>query len=210
MVEKLSEAAKQEGKMGLVDKIAEVIESSSSAFTAQCYKLGQAPPLGALVKTRNESGETYGIVYNVETRSLDPGRRVVARGEELEQEDEIFLTNPQLAKLLTTDFNVLVAGYHQGDSVYYYLPPSPVPIHSFVYICKLEEVELFTRSMDFLGLLIDTRLPVPADEVTTAFLRYASRCHADSYNFLIKAGKELAWLLSGDFKRLNSVLKRLR
>ncbi len=196
--------------MDLVEKIAEVIESSSSAFTAQCYKLGQAPPLGALVKARNGSVEIYGIVYNVETRSLDPGRRVVARGEALDKEDDIFTANPQLARLLTTDFYVLVVGYHQEDSVCYYLPPSPVQVHSFVYFCQPEEVELFTRSMDFLGLLVDARLPVPADEVTTAFLRFASRSHADSYDFLVKAGKELAWLLSGDFKRLNSVLKRLR
>ena len=48
------------------------------------------------------------------------------------------------------------------------------------------------------------------DEVIAACLRYASRAYPDSEAFLIKAGRELARLLSSDVQRLNSVLKRLR
>lgn len=123
--------------MDLGIKIGEIVETSSAGFTAQCYKLGQAPALGSLVKTRSESLEIYGIVCNVETHSIDPGRHVVARGENMEVEDEIFQANPQLARLLKTDFEVLVVGHRQGDKLYQYLPPKPAPIHSFVYTCSL-------------------------------------------------------------------------
>jgi hypothetical protein len=191
-------------------KIAEVVETSSAEFTAQCYKLDQAPPLGSLVKTKNEPFEIYGVVYNVETHSLDPGRRVVARGENMKTEGEIFRANPQLARLLRTDFKVLVVGYGQGDSLYHYLPQKPAPIHGFVYTCQLEEVRAFTRSLDFLSLLVDARLPISVDEVAAACLRHASEAHPDPQVFLIKAGKELACMLSSDAKRLNSLLKRIR
>ncbi len=196
--------------MDLGIKVAEVIEASSAEFVAQCYKLGQAPFFGTLVKARDGNCEIHGIVYNVETGSLDPGRRVVARGEEMETEDEIFRTNPQLEKLLTTTFQVLIVGYREGDNLYHYLPPKPVPIHSFVYTCQPEEVEAFTQSLNFLSLLIDARLSIPVDEIIAACLRSASRAYPDSEAFLIRAGRVLVQLLGGDSNRLNSILKRVR
>jgi hypothetical protein len=196
--------------MDLGVKVAEVVEACSAEFTAQCYKLEKAPPLGSLVKTKNEPLEIYGIVCNVETHSLEPGRRIVARGEKMETEGEIFQSNPQLVRLLRTDFRVLVVGHSQGDSSNHYLPQKPASIHGFVYTCQLDEVRTFTQSLDFLGLLVDARLPVPVDEVIAACLRYASRAHSDPRDFLVRAGKELAYLLSSDAKRLNSLLKRLK
>lgn len=196
--------------MDKAQMVAEVIEASSAEFVAQCYQLEQAPPLGSLVKTKDILCEIYAIVYNVETHSLDPGRRVVARGEGMETEEEIFRANPQLAKLLATDFKALVVGHRQGDGLYHYLPPKPAPIHGFVYVCQLEEVGLFAQSLDFLSLLVDARLSISVDEVIAACLRCASRAYPDSEAFLIKAGREMARLLSGDTQRLNSVLKRLR
>ncbi len=196
--------------MNLGDKIAEVVEASSAEFTAQCYKLQQAPPLGSLVKTREEFLEIYGIVYNVETQSLEPGRRIVARGEKMETEDEIFRANPQLAKLLRTDFKVLVVGYSQQNRLYHYLPQKPAPIHGFVYTCPIDEVRTFTQSLDFLTLLVDAKLPISVDEVIAACLRNASQAHPDPRLFLVGAGRELAYLLSNDAKRLSSLLKRLK
>ena len=210
MAGELSQTTEQENQMGLGTKVAEVIETSSAEFTAQCFKLDQAPPLGSLVKTKGELCEIYGIIYNVETHSLDPGRRVVARGEDMERKDDVFRANPQLAKLLSTDFKALVVGHRQGDGLHYYLPPTPAPIHGFVYVCHLEEVQTFAQSLDFLGLLVDARLPISVDEVIAACLRYVGQAHPDSQAFLVKAGREVARLLSGDSQRLNSVLKRLR
>jgi hypothetical protein len=201
---------KSKVKDGYGSKIAEVIEASSAEFTAQCYKLDQAPPLGSLVKTQDRPGDIYGVIYNVETHSLEPGRRVVARGQNLEAEEEIFTANPQLSRLLTTDFRVLVVGYGEGKNWHQYLPPKPASIHGFVYTCRLEEVSAFTQSLDFLSLLVNAKIPVPVDEVAGACLRYASQAHGDPNAFLVKAGKELAGIMSNDVNRLNSLLKRLK
>jgi hypothetical protein len=196
--------------MDKVTKIGEVIETSSAEFRAQCYKLDQSPALGGLVKTVDKNGEIYGVVYNVVTHGLEPGRRVVARGENLKNEDDIFRANPQLSRLLTTDFAVLIVGYVQGKRYYHFLPPKSASIHNFVYTCQAEEVRAFTQSLDFLGLLLNARIVVPVDEVIGACLRFASQSHSDPNDFLVKAGKELAWMLSGDVQRLNSILKRLK
>src|SRR4030042_4162687 len=190
-------------------KIGEVIEATTSGFTAQCYHLNQAPSLGSLVKITNLPLEIYAIVHNIETHSLEIGRRPIARGEKEETEQAIFDANPQLTRLLCTDFSALVVGDRQESNILHYLPPKPAYIHNFVYICPREEVKDFTSSLNFLSLLISASLPVPTDEVIAACLRYSSQAHADPQAFLVRAGKELAMLLSGQAKRLNSILKRL-
>ncbi len=197
------------GKMETLTKIGEVIEASSNQFVAQCYQLHQPPPLGSLVKTPEGLREIYGIVYNAATHSLEPGRRPIARGEGIREED-VFQANPQLAKLLTTDFGALVVGYREGEKLFHHLPPRPACIHSFVYLCPLEEVREFSQSFDFLSLLVEMNIAIPVDEVIAASLRYFSQAYVDGRAFLVRAGRELAVLLGGELKRLNYILKRLK
>lgn len=191
-------------------RVGEVVEASSSELVAQCYQLHEPPPLGSLVKTKNKPGEIYAIVYSAATHSLEPGRHPIARGEGEKEEAEIFQNNPQLAKLLCTDFKALVVGYSEEDKFYHYLPPKPACIHSFVYLCSLDEAKNFSQSLDFLSLLVEANLTVPADEIIAASLRYFGKAHSDRQKFLVKAGKELAILLSGELNRLNSILRRIR
>jgi hypothetical protein len=196
--------------MDKATKIGEVIETRSAEFTAQCYNLGQAPPLGGLVKTQDKDCQIYGVVCNVETHGLEPGRRVVIRGENLEAAEDIFTDNPQLSRLLATDFHVVVVGHVDGKRCHQYLPSKSASIHSFVYTCQPEEIRAFTQSFDFLSLILNAKITVPVDEVIGACLRNASRTHHDPDAFLVRAGKELARMLGADVNRLNSLLKRLK
>ena len=196
--------------MDIKDKVAEIISSNSTDFIAQCYQLNNAPPLGSLVKTKlGDNGQIYGVVYLVETHGLEPGRRVFIRGEKLNSEQEIYKNNPQLEKLLITDFNVLVLGYSQNSNTYHFLPPQPSQIHGFVYICDDKEIIDFTKSLNCLGLLAEAKIDISVDEVMAAFLRYISGYHKNPREFLVRASKELVWIYSSDVRRLNSLLKRL-
>jgi hypothetical protein len=190
-------------------KIGEVIQADTVEFVAQCYELHQAPPLGSLVKT-TVPRETYGVVCNAATTSIEPGRRPIALGREEESEAEVYRANPQLAKLFRTDFTALVVGYREGESWYQRLPPQPPPIHSFVYLCDAAEVREFTRSLDFLTLLLSARLTLSPEELMAACLRYASQAHPRPEEFLVRAGRELAQLWSGELQRLSTVLRRLK
>jgi len=187
-----------------------VIEASTTDFTAQCYELYQLPPLGSLVKTRDEPVDLYGIVYHATTGSLEPGRRPIARGKDEASEEEIYRSSPQLLKLLKSEFSALVVGHREGDKLYRYLPPKPARIHGFVYLCGLEEVKEFSQSLDFLNILVNTHLPISADEITAAALRQMSQAYEDPRAFLVAAGRELAILLSGQFHQLKAILGRLK
>ncbi len=189
-------------------KIGEIIEASTGEFTAQCYELHQPPPFGSLVNTREGEIEIYGVVCSAETTSIEPGRRPIARGREEAEEEDIYRSSPQLAKLLRTDFDALVVGHKEGERLHHYLPPRPARIHSFVYLCDAEEVEKFSQSFDFLSILVGAG--GQADELIAASLRHAAGAHQDPRAFLIRAGKELAVLLGGETNRLNNILRRIK
>ena len=189
-------------------KIGEVIEASTTEFTAQCYELHQPPPFGSMVKTREGEVEIYAVVCGAATTSIEPGRRPIARGGEEAEEDDIYRSSPQLAKLLRTDFSALVVGHRQEEKFHHYLPPRPARIHSFVFLCDAEEVERFSQSFDFLSILVGAG--GQADELIAASLRQAAAAHPEPRAFLVRAGKELAVLLGGETNRLNNILRRIR
>jgi hypothetical protein len=196
--------------MAEIERVGEVIEASTTGFVAQCYELYQMPPLGSMVKTGDSSAELYGIVCNAATTSLEPGRRPIARGKDEDSEEAIYRSSPQLAKLLRSEFEVLVVGHREGDRLYQHLPPQPARIHGFVYQCPPDEVKDFGRSFDFLNIILNAHLTVSTEELVAASLRRMSQAHEDQRDFLVAAGKELAILLSGDFIQLKSILGRLK
>jgi hypothetical protein len=196
--------------MAEIERVGEVIEASTTGFTAQCYELYQMPALGSLVRTGDSSSELYGIVYNAATTSLEPGRRPIARGKDEDSEEAIYRSSPQLAKLLRSQFEALVVGHRGGGRLYQHLPPRPARIHGFVYQCPQEEVRDFGRSFDFLGIILNASLPVPTDELVGAALRQMGQASEDRRSFLVAAGKELAVRLGGDLGQLNAVLGRIK
>ncbi|MFC2006952.1 hypothetical protein ACFLUQ_02190 [Chloroflexota bacterium] len=191
-------------------RVGEVIEAGTTEFTAQCYELYQSPCLGSLVKTVDLPVQLYGIVYNATTTSLEPGRRAIARGKDETDEEAIYRASPQLAKLFRTEFSALVVGYRENNELHHYLPPRPARIHSFAYLCCLEEVKEFSYSFDFLNILLNARLPVSTEELISASVRQMSRAYEDPHSFLVAAGKELALSLGGEFSRLRAILRRIR
>jgi hypothetical protein len=192
------------------NRVGEVIEAGTTLFTAQCYELYGIPPLGSLVKTGEKAAETYAIVASALTTGLEPGRRAIARGKDEASEADIYKTNPQLAKLLRSEFDALVVGYRDGDRVCHYLPPRPARIHGFVYACSPEEIRAFSQGFNFLNIIINTRTDVPTDELLVACLRQISPAYENREAFLMAAGRELAVLLAGRYDQLKSVLGRLR
>jgi hypothetical protein len=190
-------------------KIGEVIEASTTGFTAQCYELYELPSLGSLVKTIEGEIELYAVVYQATTEGLEPGRKPIARGKDEASEEAIFQSSPQLAKLLRSEFSALVVGHRNGDKILQYLPPRPARIHSFVHACTPGEIKAFSQSFGFLNILVNAETETPSDELIAAALRLMSATHEDPRAFLVGAGKELAALLGQDSAKLKAILERI-
>lgn len=187
--------------------LAQVVEAGSGAFTAQCYELETAPPLGALV--RAGTPPAYAVVVEVTTGTLEPGRRLLPRGQDLPSEEALFHENPHLRLLLGTRFRAVLVGWEEEGEVRHHLPPHPPRILSFVHPCTPEGVVRFTGSLDFLHTLVAQG---PAlDEALAACLRWAAlaRSAGARGDFLRRAGRVLAVELVGQAHRLQAILRRL-
>jgi hypothetical protein len=193
-------------------KIAEIIETASTGFTAQCYDLNAAPALGALIKTTVDGIVIYAVVSHAATTSMEPGRKPVARGRDETDETAVFAANPQLEKLMRCEIEAVIAGHVGADgTVRHHLPPRPARLHGFVYDCDAAEIRDFSARAGFIPLLLAAQGPVPPEELTAAALRaIGSAYEGDARRaFLVAAGQTLARLLAADYNRLKTILERL-
>ena len=189
-------------------KIGEVINSSTESFMAECYELHIPPSFGSLVRTKEGNIDIYAVVSGAATSSIEVGRRPIARGRDDVNEEDIYLSNPQLEKLMRTEFTALVVGHGDSGKVSQYMPPRPARIHSFVYPCEPDEVAMFNQSLAYLSMLVD--VPERSNELIAATLRNAAAAYSEPMAFLVRAGKELALMIAGDTNRLNIILKKVR
>ncbi len=188
-------------------RLGEVVEATSTEFVAQCYELYTAPALGSLVRC-GDGDAIYGIVHEIGTRSIDTGRRPIARGQNEDDEDAIYQSNPQLSRLLSTEFRALSVGHTEDGTLRRWLAPLPPRIHSFVYACSEDALREFSSELDFLSILLSAPI-VAADDVLASFLKTASGAHPDPDTFLVNAGRRLTPLLGGQMQRLDGILRRI-
>ncbi len=193
------------------DRIGEVIEASTTEFTAQSYVLHDAPAFGSFVRASDGEVEVLAVVADARTGSVDPGRRPVARGQDEASEEDVYRRNPELQEILRTEFTAVVVGFRDAAGVYHQrLPRRPPRLHAFVHACAPDEVVGFTERLDFLPTLLAGAGQAPADELAAACVREASAARGDDHAFLVRSGKELAVLLAADLNRLSAVLRRIR
>ncbi len=198
-----------------MERIGEVIESSTTRFTAGAYELLAAPPFGSLVRaqTRSAGIAVYGLVYEIRTGSKEPGGRAMMRGRTYSGRNlydaEIYHEHPDLAEVLQTEFSAITVGYCERDRRYQYLPPHPPPVHYSVYPCDDAELGGFCESSDFFRSVLFAA-QIPSDELLSAAIRATARARPDSRDYLVYAGRELASLLKDDYDRLTAILRRIR
>ncbi|MBK9942547.1 MAG: HAS-barrel domain-containing protein [Kouleothrix sp.] len=196
-------------------RIGEVIESTTTSFTAGAYELLQAPPFGALVRAqaRAEGMAVYGLVYEIRTGSKEPGGRALVRGRTYSGRElydaEIYHEHPDLAEVLQTEFSAITVGFTEGGRVRQYLPPQPPPVHYSVYECSDDELIGFSELTDFFRTLLFA-YQIPSDELLAAVIRAAARARAAGERaYLVYAGREVASLLKDDYDRLTAILRRI-
>jgi hypothetical protein len=197
------------------ERIAEVIESSTTYFVAGAYELLQAPPFGGLVRAHARAANTYvyGLVYEIRTGSREPGGRAVVRGRTYSgrnlYDEQIYQEHPDLAEVLQTEFSAITVGFLQDGEVFHYLPPHPSPVHYSVYECDTTELVRFSESFDFFRSVL-WAAQIPGDELLSATIRAAARARgSESHAYLLAAGRELARLLKEDYDRLTALLRRI-
>lgn len=184
-------------------RVGEVTASQTLRVEAQCYRPHAAPPLGSLV--RIGSPPVYAVVLEIRHEPLDPTRPLAPRGADVETEDELYATNPQLSAILTTRFTAAIVGYRDGSVMRAGLPSLPPDLHSFVFICDDADLAVFGADFEWIRLLLAERSPA-SDTAIANLLRRTAATRTDSRTYLLGAGKALAAELSGEPGRMKALL----
>ncbi|MEB3233190.1 MAG: HAS-barrel domain-containing protein [Leptolyngbyaceae bacterium] len=196
--------------------IAEVVETATTEFLAQCLEpedLSYAvmPPFGSWVKATDEDSghQIYGIVYHATTSPIDSVHRARALGLSLA---ELRDQQPQIFAMLKTEFRTAIVGFRpapgrngRASPIYQHLPPRPPQVHQAVYGALPGEVMAFSDRLDFLRTLL-TVAAAPVDSLIAATLRDIYQLRKGDRPWLVKAGRQLSILLKDDYDRLQTIL----
>ena len=199
--------------------IAEVIETATTEFLAQCLdpedlSFPVMPPFGSWVKSLDEESgnQVYAVVYHATTLPIDTVHRARALGLSLQDLRE---QQPQIFAMLKTEFRAAIVGFkpRQGNQLkneafYQYLPPRPPQIHQAVYRCEPEAIIHFTERLDFLRTLLQVN-GAPQEALTAAAIREVYQLRHADREWLIRAGRTLSVLLKDDYDRLRFILSQL-
>lgn len=202
------------GAARLSSHLAEVIETSTTDFLAQCLspddlKLAVMPEFGSFVKARDEESgnQILAAVYSATTAPIDSVHRARALGLSIEELRE---EQPQIFAMLKTEFRAVILGFTDSqDRCFQFLPPRPPQIHQSVYTCTDQEAIAFSEQLDFLRPLLDIA-GAPTDALTAATLRHIYTIRQHDREWLIKAGRNLSLLLRDDYDRLRYILSQCR
>lgn len=199
--------------------IAEVIETTSTEFLAQCLEpedlsFPSMPPFGSWVRAVDEESgnQVYAVVYYATTMPVDSVHRAVALGLSLQELRE---EQPQIFAMLKTEFRAAIVGFAPSSAitsansrVYQYLPPRPPQIHQAVYRCEPELIVKFTEELGFLRTLLAIN-GAPVESLTAAAIREVYQLRKADRDWLIKAGRTLSILLKDDYDRLQFILSQI-
>jgi hypothetical protein len=196
----------------------EVVETSLTTYMAQCFELDRPPPFGGLVRVndREKRCVIYGVVYHIATGGIDPTRRAAVRtpSNANATDEQVYDANPQLSRLLKTEFGVVVLGCRRispdGEigRIQYIFPDYPPPLHFSVHICDDAELIEFTEQPHFLRTLINSA-QAPVEELTAALLRRGTEAREETgREWLVDTGRALARLLKEDYDKLRTILEK--
>lgn len=205
--------------------IAEVIETSTTEFLAQCLdpenlSFPAMPPFGSWVKAYDEeaANQIYGVVYHATTSPMDSVHRARALGMSL---DELREQQPQIFAMLKTEFRVAIVGFVPmqasrekasekvlGNRTYQHLPPRPPQVHQAVHRCEASEVIQFTEELDWLRTLLQVS-GVPTESLAAAAIREVYNLRDLDRDWLVRAGRMVSVLLKDDYDRLRMILAQI-
>ncbi len=187
--------------------LGEVIESSLSTWKGQCWDWDIVPSFGSLVSTESHDREIFGIVYAIETGSLDPSRTPFAYQK---TEQELLAEQPQIFEFLKTSFSCLTLGYKEKDKIHHVLAPKPPKIHSFVGLLDKEmSRELFSKQSYLQLIFGHESLLGNTDELLLALISHASKEEILDENGLAELIQSLSLLTGNDYRRLKLFLQRV-
>ena len=187
-----------------MESIGEIIITSTSEITGQCRR--GTPPFtyGSLISA-GKTDRCMGVVFNVETTSVDPTRRATAFDME---EEQIRQRHPQLKMLLRNQFQALLIGSMHKNKFLYGLPATPPGLHAQIVPCSEDEIREIGANLGFLRLLYDSGKS-SSEELILGCCRNLLDALGWRDEHAVRIGKALSDLYRDDYDALRRTINRL-
>jgi len=141
-----------------MNKIGEIVASTSTEFTAECYELHALPCARQPGKSNGTVSGDFRDCLSIRHGRYRTGQTSVARGKDEMSEEAVYQSSPQLMKLLRSEFQVLVVGHKIDGIIYQYLPSKR---HISMLLCRFAarmKSNNSSQSFDFLSIMLNNRL----------------------------------------------------
>lgn len=185
---------------------AEVIESSLHGWLAQSWQWDDFPQFGSLVTAKSGLDTLFGIVYQVQTGSMDPVRYPFAYQK---TEEELLREQPQIFEFLKTTFSCLILGYQHKGKISYMVAPKPAKIHSFVSLSDTDISKQFFYSHNYLHLLFGFANQIGnIDELLLAVLTQQNNLSILTQENFNQFMQTYSLLIGNDYRRTKLFLQR--
>src|SRR3990167_904975 len=187
--------------------LGEVIESSLSSWKGQCWDWDEVSSFGSVVSTESHDREIFGLVYAIETGSLDLSRTPFAYQK---TEQELLAEQPQIFEFLKTTFSCLTLGYKEKEKIHHVLAPKPPKIHSFIGLLNKEASKEFFAKQSYLQLIFGHEsLLGNIDELLLALISHARNQEILDEDTLAELIQNLSLLTGNDYRRSKLFLQRV-
>ena len=184
----------------------EVIESNLHGFLAQSWQWNTFPAFGSLVTIEDKKRIIFGIVYQVQTGSMDPVRYPFPYQKTY---DELIKEQPQIFEFLKTTFSCVTVGFADRGSIFYQLPPEPANIHAFVGTASSELSKQFFYQNNYLHMLFAAVQITNLDELLLAILRQHATLGILKKEKIGAFMNIYSLLTANDYRRMKLFLQRV-
>lgn len=189
-----------------IKPFAEVVESSLAHFKAQAWQWDTFAQFGSLVTVESKQRTIIGIVYDIQTGSIDPQRYPFAYQK---TESELLAEQPQIFSFLKTTFSCLILGYYQKGIMHYTLSPEPPKIHAFVQQAHTDFLKTFFYVDLYLHIIFNASSMVEnIDELLLALLKQKKSLGILSATKIQEMAHTFSLLTGNDYRRLKLFLQR--
>ena len=185
---------------------AEIIESSLATWISQSWDWRTTPAFGSLVVVEHAPYILFGIVYHIQTGSMDPIRYPFAYQK---TEEELLREQPQIFEFLKTTFSCVLVGYQEKGKIFYQLPPEPPRIHSFVAHASTMQYKHFFAHEQYLHVLFNISSTINnLDELLLALLKTMRAMNCITERSTEKFLETFSLLTGNDYRRMKLFLQR--
>lgn len=186
--------------MNTSNAFAEVIESSISHWISQSWKWNQFPVFGSLVTIETKQRILYGLVYQIQTGSMDPTRYPFPYQK---TEEELLAQHPQIFEFLKTTFLCMTVGYEEHNKIEYLVAPEPPRIHSFVQPASKDQSKKFFDQIYFLHIIFGySAAQLDIDELLLAMIKHQQNLGELTRDQLNQWISMYSMLIGNDYRRL--------